>query len=247
MWTLPAPAELENLLDTAADLPAALGADLSAPLAMAMPPEWQKSQCRTLIVGQETFGWDYLWPDGECESALLEGVHKRGRSEALIASYMDFDLSENGESRTKRSPFWRAHRRIAELFEGGDYRKVLWTNLSRCDTLPAKLNTASVWNNLSYENLDSLCKWQSPLLRAEIANSGAERVIFFTGPNYDYLLDRTLRDVRYETVFGDVSVRQAARIISPDLPSQSYRLYHPAYLQRAGLPHLDQLMDLMSA
>jgi len=246
MWTLPAPAELEQLLDKAADLPPALAGDLSAPLAMAMPPEWQESQHKILIVGQETLGWDYRWSADDWKSGLLDGPGRSDRAKALINAYEAFDLAAS-QPKSVRSPFWRAQRALADRFEGGDYRKVLWTNLSRCDTTMADHGVASVWKTLSYEDLDTMCHWQSPLLRAEIANSGAKRVIFFTGPNYDYLLDRTFSAVQYKPVFDGVAEREAARMVSPDLPLQSFRLYHPAYLQRRSLPHLEALLDLLSA
>ena len=132
MWTLPAPAELEQLLDKAADLPPALAGDLSAPLAMAMPPEWQESQHKILIVGQETLGWDYRWSADDWKSGLLDGAGRSDRAKALINAYEAFDLAAS-QPKSVRSPFWRAQRALADRFEGGDYRKVLWTNLSRCD------------------------------------------------------------------------------------------------------------------
>lgn len=245
MWKLPAPAEVDALLESAAVLSPALSERLSAPIAMAIPSNWSEARRKILIVGQETLGWDYFWPDKSCDSTLLEGTDKQGRTDALLATYADFDLAENGAASTRNSPFWRAHRRLADSFEEGEYRKVLWTNLARCNVVKGA-SQLSAFAHMQWEELNALCEWQSDLLRAEIAESGAECVIFFTGPNYDYLMDRTLSEVRREELFPDVPLRQAAKVFSPDLPAESYRLYHPAYLRRKSFNHLDRLIDLMA-
>jgi len=210
---------------------------LSCPLFVAPPTEWSSSRHKLLVVGQETFGWDF--PKGEIGSdedvwTLKECLDIPGAIEALGAAYEKFDLGHQFES-LSRAPFWNAHRYLAERLEDGEYRAVLWTNLARCDASPINDERASVWTNFSYENLDLLCAWQKEFAVTEIADSEAKAVIFFTGPNYDYLLERTFRDVQYFPVAGNhESERVLARIESPDLPAASFRTYHPKYLRISG-------------
>lgn len=56
--------------------------------------------------------------------------------------------------------------------------------------------------------------------------------MFFTGPYYDWILKSIFPGIEFEPVEGQ---RFLAKIRHPKLPDQSYRTYHPAYLNRAGL------------
>lgn len=229
-----APVEAEALLDSVDMLPRDVAESLSAPFLMCERDEWASARHKIAIFGQETFGWDYRWANGSKSSSLVNGIGRTGRIEALVECAAAFDLGAEYQS----SPFWRAYQQIADDLEGGDRRKLLWGNVARCDTSPNEWTgyegVASVWRTLSYTNLDAMCKWQSALLAAEIGRSSCEAAVFFTGPNYDYLIKRSLPDVRFEPVADDIPARELALVRSSALPELAFRLYHPNYLQRSG-------------
>lgn len=176
-----APQEAEALLDSVDELPCDVADSFSPPFLMCDTGEWATAQHKVVVFGQETLGWDYIWPDGSTSSRLLDGLDRTGRVEALVRNAEDFDLGRG----YLNSPFWAAYQQIADRLEGGNRRAVLWGNLARCDTSPNEWQgyqgLASVWNALGYANLDALCEWQSDLLRAEIERSGCEAAIFFYG------------------------------------------------------------------
>lgn len=132
--------------------------------------EWASARHKIAVFGQETFGWDYLWADGSKSSRLVDGIEREGRVEALVNCAADFDLATKYKS--NRSPFWTAYQKIADEFEGGDRRKVLWGNLSRCDALPyaetINRKSASVYAHLYACNLKRLGEWGADLLQAEL-------------------------------------------------------------------------------
>lgn len=243
-----APAEAEKLLDTVDRLPADVAESLSAPFLICETDEWASARRKIAVFGQETFGWDYLWAEGGLSHRLLEGLNHKDRIHALTRTAARFDLG----AAYPGTPFWRAYQLIADELEGGDRRKILWGNLARCDTSPNDWagveGRASVWSTLSYPNLDALCDWQADLFKAEIQRSGCKAAVFFTGPNYDYLIKRSLRDVWFEPVFPDIPEREFARVISPVLPDIAFRLYHPGYLHRSNRwDHLRRLVEALRA
>ncbi len=234
-----------------ASAPQALGDDmldwLSCPLFVNRTSEWNSSRYKLLVFGQETCGWDFAMDEtvsGMEAHTLRHCISVPDAVDALGKHYAAFDLAEC-DSSIRRSPFWRAHRYLATRLEGGDYRKLLWTNLARCDASPLNESTAGVWNNFTYSNLDKICSWQKDFAVEELNASGAKAVIFFTGPNYDYILERTFEDVRFHSVPGcGESERVCSRVSGHCLPVASFRTYHPSYLSRSGrLSLLDALVE----
>lgn len=246
-WTLSDQEAARFLIENAKHLPAGYYERLHAPLLMAIPPEWQLAKHKLLIIGQETYGWHFSGPQVENYCYLCGLVGVEDPVGALVQTYAEFDFANS--SRAQSKPFWRAQRQLCERIEDGNRRRVLWTNVARCSVDPPLGKEGySAWNNSSYEELDALCAWQSRLLKSEIASSGARHVLFFTGPNYDYILRKSLNNLHFSPVWPDVPERQFARVHSPDLPPSTYRTYHPGYLRRnpERWAWLDRLVEEIS-
>lgn len=68
----------------------------------------------------------------------------------------------------------------------------------------------------------------------EIKIINPDIVLFLTGYNYDNYIKKQLHDVEFAAVSG-YNEKEFARLKHSVLPYNSFRIYHPGYLQRAGL------------
>ncbi len=179
----------------------------SFPLFMRLPEAYFEQTVRIMVIGQETHGWDLVPPLAPSESATSR----------LLDMYAEF---ENGR-RYYRSPFWLAsHNLQLKLNPGSDPCALAWTNLGRVDQHRAR--ATNIGND---ERLLQLV-----LLEVEIAKPDC--VVFWTGPNYESMLEGAFLGVE-KSEFDAHSHRELARLIHPSLPTCSYRTYHPNYLSRS--------------
>ncbi len=176
---------------------------LSAPLVVELPPGYDTSRVRVMIVGQETFGW------GE---SLDYNKKPEETLETLKFWYRDFDRG----ARYRATPFWQAAGQIyAALNPGSDARAFIWSNLYKLDVGGRRPSAERE------KEIDD-----AHLLQLEVAEWKPQVVVFFTGPQYD---DRLLRCFPGATITP--LSRALARVSHPDLPSASFRTYHPKYLR----------------
>lgn len=230
-----APDAATSLLDIGRrELPAELIAKLSAPFVLSAIGPAKK---RLLVLGQETYGWGGSKPS-DLEGRLEYWLSKPApiAAEVLAAAHAELFLSDG-----LKTPFWEARRALLDGL-GGDWT-VVWSNLMRVDTSPLSTKRGwksfSSWQNLSYPEVDAICAWQAPLHRSELAALKPDAMLFLTGPNYDYCINKSLAIVKAESVL-ERDVRIAARLRG--LPVKAFRTYHPNYLRRRG--HWDLLAQL---
>jgi hypothetical protein len=86
--------------------------DMAGPFLMSPNEIYTRQQKRLLVVGQETYGWDYHVDDLEKQMAVYES----------------FNVGEHYYS----SPFWNVTRKMERAI-GGDLYSCAWTNLSKYD------------------------------------------------------------------------------------------------------------------
>ncbi|MDE3110351.1 MAG: hypothetical protein KGL02_10470, partial [Acidobacteriota bacterium] len=127
------------------------------------------------------------------------------------------------------SAFWRAFRYLTEKHSFA----ALWTNLFRCSVeirgSPGKFG--SVIKNTTKTEQELLLASQRGLLSKEFRFLRPDGAVFFTGPNYDFVLLKEFPDARLEPV-KRWTERQFSRVRSAELPEKSFRIYHPSYLNR---------------
>ncbi|MGQ7793023.1 hypothetical protein ACUN0C_11490 [Faunimonas sp. B44] len=236
--TILARASIERLLATSSALTPELAAKLSCPFVVDVPGVWWSSRHRLAIYGQETNEW---------HSSLLEAKATDGIVDELASFYEGFDFAEEAYPRVRSSPFWRAHRQLADRLEDGEYRRIVWLNLVKVDCSGAGTSKASMWDNLSYAEVDAVAAWQKETILAELAELHPSAVIFFTGPRYDYYLNATFDGIGYSAV-SEYTEKQLARLSHSLLPAMAFRTYHPGYLQRSGQwSTIERLAALISA
>lgn len=142
----------------------------------------------------------------------------RGGLDALLRAYRDFNFGEEWY----QSPFWNMTSQIADILGISRY-SIAWTNLVKCDykqNRPAKSIEEEIRNAF-------------PVLQEEISILAPHIVIFFTGPNYDNSLEKSLPGTIFRTI-RYFDQRLLERVSHPILPKNSMRTYHPNYLRRSG-------------
>ncbi len=191
---------------------------MSAPQLVHPTDAYRQTRTRLMIVGQETLGW------GDNDSV------PRDKSvpdicAALRQGYRDFNLG----GRYGHTPFWSASNRLFHaLNPEATERAFIWTNLVKIDDGGKRPSPDIV------EQTAALA-----LLEAEVRAFEPQVVVFFTGPNYDALLQRTFRGV----VLSHVA-KSLARVEHPALPVNSFRTYHPRYLRMSKQwPVLDAIVE----
>lgn len=229
-----------------ADIKPTFAERLSCPLLLHVSDSWLKSRFRLLVVGQETFGWNffegqyYQWPYPPMKSFKDFKVTPNS-IEALVHGYKSFDYSKY-EPRSAAGCFWTAYRKLRTELESGVEGSVAWANIFRVD-----VDGGSVLRASTSDELNLIFKLQAGLLSDEIAVMQPNAVLFFTGPNCDDALQREFENVRFRA-FGSKPLRAAALLEHPRLPRHSFRTYHPTYLRRKKLGSiLDEIVDKLKA
>lgn len=206
--------------------------DVSGVGVVRVPLEWTGSTHQLLIVGQET---------GGMENQLREMIDDPALVDYIASTYAGFDFAEG--TKVRYSPFWRAHRALSEKLEAGEYRRVMWTNLVK---VQSRRDHRTSILALGPDDTRRVVEWQAPIVRRELAELAPGAVVFFTGPNYDDLLRIVFPDVRLEACLDGVPVRTLARVQSALLPRNTFRTYHPGFLNRnSQFSLIDQIAELI--
>ena len=157
---------------------------------------------RLAVVGQESKGWNAAETAREQAALYPDDGHVRAR---------------------QGTPFWRAAREVADGLNECEDAPVLWANLVAVDTggrPPTELR-------------DSVREAVPPtgLLPRVLEAASPDAVVFFVGPDpyYAWELEQQFPGVRREAVDG-CDERVLSRVVHPDLPTASFRSYHPRKL-----------------
>ena len=169
------------------------------------------AKIKILIVGQETYGW---------------GVDAFCNIEKSMLGTNDFQTASNYNN----SPFWQFIKELSSSLNGEEYYtmdSVAWTNLFKLSN--DKLPTYIVKSN--HELAQEYCK-SFQTLKKEIEILKPDMVVFTTGPNYDYWLQQQFDGVQYLSVIDEMTNREFARLSHKSLPTNTFRVYHPGYMNR---------------
>lgn len=227
---------LENIYQTIIDEVSSIKVDpkFAPPLLLREFDAWSQSKSKLMFFGQETLGWEfykddkfkyYDWPFQDIRKFADILVCENG-AQAYSRAYEIFDFSKH-QPDNYRSPFWRMHRGLVSRLENNIERTVIWNNLFKMaydggthlgsDILPADL-------------LFSI-EISKRLIHSELDHFTPKACVFFTGPNYDFALRKIFDDIEFQEV-GEYPSRYFSKVKSRMLPENSFRTYHPAYLNR---------------
>ena len=163
-----------------------------------------------------------LWDNEEIPSLMFIGQEPYGWDggesvEELMAEYKKFNLGENYSS-----PFWEWIWWISEQLGFQGAHPFLYTNLNKISDVdggPALAEITETENELF------------DILSEEISVLKPKVCIFTSGPNYDHYIKTKFKNVEFSPIDG-FTENQMVQLISPQLPSMSFRIYHPGYLNR---------------
>lgn len=190
-------------------------------LCLSVPKNYIDSEVKVMFFGQETNDWG-TYSDEDDE-------------ETLKKAYDDFFTSKNCFS--YGGQFWNGVSRTANLLElrSGKSVGLLWNNI-------VKIGKAGDKGRPNKQILD----WQNvamSFILEELEAAKPDVVIFFTGPNYDDLLNQVFEDISFQKLSGK-DCRQLSIVNSKFLPKKAIRTYHPNYLWRNDIDsYLNDIVD----
>jgi hypothetical protein len=198
----------------------------SNPLLLWVPDvdRYLSADIRVMFFGQETNEWF-----GEFGSRL----------DSLMTTYEGFFGSQIGVYEGERYPgsFWNGLHEYANTIEDLTKCNVqfMWNNLVKVGQATSKGKPCDQIIDAGIEAFD--------VIPREIEILEPDIVIFFTGPNYDSIIDRVFPGTEYTRINNHWDSRQLAVLESPALPPLSFRTYHPNFLYR----HTDRRNSIRDA
>jgi hypothetical protein len=220
--------------------------DFSPPLLLNVTEEYCKARMKIIVYGKETAGWDWTSRLQECfpkypnywpfhdQSTFADFLNNDDAVEALCWGYREFAYAKH-HPKSYNSPFWQAFRQIQSWPDTG----VMYADLVRVDHNGKSVLTAD------RDACRAMVEQQGSLFLEELKVLAPDACIFFTGPDYDWILDGVFPELARSQI-NKVPQRQLARIEHNALPQRSYRTYHPNYLwQRRKRDFLDVIRDSM--
>jgi hypothetical protein len=178
--------------------------------------EYANADIKIMIYGQETWGWHRL------NTSIDEEMNH----------YLRFFVNDKVWEGKKKSSFWKAFKFFQyELNQYYCDKKIsyVWNNISKVGRKKGK--------GISSEIRD-LERKTFPVILEEIEILNPDIVIFLTGPNRNHDIQFHFKDVTFENIVIDATLKakkgnkkfkSASRVISKDLPRKSVRLYHPSF------------------
>ena len=190
--------------------------NISGPFLMSPNEKYAKQPYPFLAIGQETNGW------GMCADIVSEEECKK-----MMSVYEDFNVGEKYYS----SPFWNMIRKI-ETALGNESYSCAFTNISKFDYNCGRPDSE---HEKIFSILDDLLIDEINIIKPKIC-------LFFTSYQFDYRLENIFKQVEFmETVGFDKNT--LCLLKHPNLPTLSFRTYHPGYLRRSGKE--DSIVDFI--
>lgn len=170
-----------------------------------VPPNYEKMKYKILIVGQENDGW---------------GIEDNARL-SMFATLDFLDSKDYNDRRPFFSFPYKFCKSINNLEDIKDSKKTYftWVNLREFsfDETPK--------TSLGKE-AQSMIDNEFNILEEEIKIINPDIVLFLTGPDYDFDIEKQLKGVEFKTV-ENYHIREFARVEHEALPKNSFRIYHP--------------------
>ena len=212
----------------------------SVPLLMQSSPGYASNPRNgVFFVGQETCGWG---GSSETVGQTYESfLRDSSRERRMMEAQSDFIINRYGKSNHKKSPLWRAFREVVQVSDEVDaaYRPFLWSNIMACD-----YEGHSFLNCLSAKEENEFIDFSKRKFLGELAILKPKICLLFTGPDYDFVLERYFNlpqnwknaDIRSFRECPDSDGSSLVYVKTFDWSGIRFiRTYHPGYLQRKSL------------
>jgi len=187
--------------------------------------EYLNADLKIIFIGKENNGWFGL--NERKENGVFDIFNEEQYLNGLLDLYKRFNLGAN-----YKSPIINFLDLIVAAFRDQKIKTgILWTNLLRIDCgkeWDLKKKTFEIDNN--------------EILRNEIEILKPDVVVFVTGPNYDCFIDWTFKDNK-GIVIDDKTISEMCMIEHSELPTKTFRFYHPDYHLRLGSEYRFRLIE----
>jgi hypothetical protein len=190
--------------------------EIDGPFLIKTNEEYEESNPRVVIVGQETNGWLTSYKAFLDNKTAIEGA---------LSVYEAFDFGK-----TYKSPFLQYfHRTRTGIFGTGatdnNRRAVLWLNLFKF------CHISKDRSMMRSKHKATVLQLQGNVFQQEVAILKPDVCIFLTCPYYDEFIRGFYPGITFQPMPG-FSERQVALLAHEQLPPLSFRTYHPGYLNR---------------
>ncbi|MSN96568.1 hypothetical protein F1B92_05210 [Campylobacter sp. FMV-PI01] len=164
-----------------------------------------------VVIGQEAVKW------GNIDEFKKQGV------DFAMNFYLNF--MDNKKGKWLRSPFWKYLKNLDE--------NAVWNNI-------IKFDKGVSTNKLDEDTIKNLIQFHKGILAKEIEILKPKVVVFFTGPNYDYLLNAVLETTSKElqVEIPNFNQRHFCKLNLANckgfenFKGKAFRTYHPRFLRR---------------
>jgi hypothetical protein len=176
--------------------------------------EYQKSDIRIMVFGQETNSWFSSFDENNYSMDII------------IKNYSDF--FKNGGV-NKQTPFWRGvklfKKKVEEKFTDQNKKtSIIWNNIIKIGRHKAKGKPP--------EEILKIEKKYFSVIQEEIRIINPNVILFLTGPRYDVEIDRVFNKPVLSTLNSSYKRRELAKVQLDQTPF-TYRTYHPQFLLRS--------------
>ncbi len=185
-----------------------------------------ESDVKILYVGKENNGW-FGFNERNVYGMNNDIFEKEKYLNSLLDLYGRFELGKKYQK-----PFFLFKDILAEKIEERNYKVgVLWSNLLRFDC-------QNKWElKKKVFEIDG-----NEILKKEIEILKPNLIVFVTGPNYDYFIDKTFIENEYIQI-NNKPIREKCIIKHQNLPRNTFRIYHPDYQLRLGKNYRWDIVD----
>jgi len=184
------------------------GENIAGAFLMSPSENYAKQPFPLLAIGQETYGWE-----------VFSEVVTEEECAGMMSAYEDFNVGEKYYA----SPFWNVIRKI-ETALGNEFCSCAWTNISKYDQEAGRPDA-------EHEKLFSTV---DNLLIDEIKITKPKVCVLFTSHSFDYRLENIFKQIEFVEV-GGFDINTLCQLKHPDLPTLTFRTYHPRYLRMSGI------------
>jgi len=195
----------------------------ACPLFLKTNPGYENANKKLMIFGQETNGW--------------LGPYSRDVSvDRIMKEYEDFFSGKYCYS--YGGHFWNEVKNFINKLQqkmGNKSVDYMWNNIVKMGYNGANKNFPThFYESIVKPNLNEL-------INKEICILKPDYIIFFTGPDYDHVLNDVFKNPKRETISG-FEQRELCKIVIPNV-KKAFRLYHPKHLCFQGRPKIDKYYD----
>ena len=201
------------------------------PLLIDYDSEKHTGKDKIMILGQETFDWEGDF-NTKFEDNLLEH---------LLKVYRDFYWGE-GCFNSRRGAFWNEYRSLRDEYNKVNKETVfVWNNI-------LKIGRVGAAGHLDDDIINTFIDYE--IIQKELDIIKPKGLIFYTGPYYDWYIERVFKKIEIKEVAG-FSRNELSIIEIESEGLTGFRTYHPGYLNRMGnekkVEIRNKIIELMSS